>query len=111
MFTDNYLSCTNDGVFTTVQKQILDELNNNRYVICDAPKHITWALGAIPKPEKGKVRLNHDYSCPVGRSVNEFACNTKFASQSLQDGLDLIVPSAWFAKLDLAFWVLEVRAR
>ena len=102
VYMENYKSCTNRETFDIVERQIREEIDNNRYVVCEAPKRITSALGAIPKPEKGRVRLIHDCSRPAGSGVNDFAENVKFSYQSLQDGLDLVVPGAWMAKLDLA---------
>ncbi|MCP4931294.1 MAG: hypothetical protein GY912_04885 [Candidatus Marinimicrobia bacterium] len=55
-----------------VQNQILEEIENGRYLLVNTPPNIVSALGAIPK-KNGDVRLIHDCSHPVGNAVNEFA--------------------------------------
>lgn len=109
VFVDNYRSSTGPLVRETVENQIWEELRNGRYRICDAPKAVTSALGAIPKPLSEKVRIIHDCSRPIGFSVNDRAVNKPFSYQSLQDALSSVHQGAWMAKLDLASAYRSVR--
>lgn len=109
VFVGNYKSSTAPRVRDVVESQICEELRNDRYRICNAPKTVTSALGAIPKPQSDKVRIIHDCSRPFGHSVNDRADNRPFSYQSLQDALANVHQGDWMAKLDLASAYRSVR--
>lgn len=96
---ENYSSATGDNK-VIVEKQILVELNNNRYVFVQSQPKITSALGAIKK-SSGGIRLIHDASRPEGLSLNDMWRKEPFSYTSLQDGVDLIKQGSYLAKVDL----------
>ena len=100
--TENYKSATGPQYKAAVEKQITEEILNNRYIISKDKPTIVSALGAIPKKDGSKVRLIHDCSRPLSKSVNDYAEYQPFTYQSLQDAIDLIEPHYYLAKLDLA---------
>ena len=55
-----------------VKQQVLSEIGEGNYVICDNKPDLLSPLGAVPKPT-GDIRLIHDCSCPVGNSLNDNA--------------------------------------
>jgi len=91
-----------------VENQILEEIENGRYVLVGKPPEIVSALGAIPK-KNGKVRLIHDCSRPAGNAVNDFAIKNKFKYQTLQEAMEMISPGDFLAKVDLQSAYRSVR--
>lgn len=73
VYVDNYQSAMDRTSRDLVEKQILEEIANGRYIVCREPRKIVSALGAIPKPEPGKIRLIHNCSRPLGSAVNDYA--------------------------------------
>ena len=67
---ENYKSTLENRV--AVEKQLMSELEEGRYVIVDTPVTIASSLGAIPKDD-GLVRLMHDCSRPDGHGLNDYA--------------------------------------
>jgi len=53
---------------SAVEAQILEEIENGRYIFSKTQPRIVSALGAIPK-KNGGVRLIHDCSKPSGMAV------------------------------------------
>lgn len=98
----NYKSATNPYNKPLVEKQINNELANNRFKKVNYKPKIISALGAVPKAQPNSVRLILDCSRPAGSAVNDFATNDKFQYQSLQDAIDNIKPNYYLAKIDLA---------
>ena len=105
----NYRSATNPGVRDKVERQIVEEILNNRYEIVFRKPSIISAIGAIPKKNSTKVRIIHDCSRPVGKALNDLAIHNPFHYQSLQDAVDIITPGAYMAKVDLAMAYRSVR--
>ena len=58
------------------------------------------ALGAIPKTET-TVRVIHDHSRPMGRSLNEALSQSNFSFQSVDDAIRLMSPGCYMAKVDI----------
>lgn len=98
----NYKSATDEKRHTLVEKQIMEELSNGRYVMAPSKPRIISALGAVDKPSKNKIRLIHDCSRPEGSALNDLAVNWKFSYQSIQDAISIITPSCYLAKIDLS---------
>ena len=98
----NYRSATCKEHFDLVEEQILTEINNGRYEVCERAPHLVSALGAIPKPGKNKIRLIHDCSRPEGRALNDFASSESYSYQTLHDAVSLIQPGDYVAKIDLS---------
>ena len=99
---DNYKSATDPQWRGAVERQIIREISNGRYVPASTTPTIVSALGAIPKPNNLDVRIIHDCSRPPGNAVNDLACKDQFSYQTIEDVVDLIKPSYYLAKLDLA---------
>lgn len=107
VFMNNYKSATVDHA-RACEQQILEELNNGRYVISPTPPMLVSALGAIPK-KNGKVRLIHDASRPDEFSLNGFCDKEYLRYQSIQDAVEMITPGAWLAKVDLSMAYRSVK--
>lgn len=98
---DNYWSATNPDNRSTVEKQILTELEEGRYVRVSAKPTIVSGLGAIPKPSGG-IRLIHDGSRPTGSALNDYALlDQHLRFQSLEDAVDFLSSGSYLAKIDL----------
>ena len=67
---DNYKSAI--SAHQQVEQQILQEIQEGRYLVVEQKPQVVSALGAIPKPD-GNIRLIHDCSRPAGQSINDFA--------------------------------------
>ena len=67
---DNYSSALSNR--DLVEKQILEEIAEGRYVVTETKPTVVSALGAVPK-SNGGIRLIHDCSQPAGRAVNDYA--------------------------------------
>ena len=52
-----------------VEAQIKEEISNGRYIVTRDKPLVISALGAIPKPDSGDLRLIHDCSRPEGLGV------------------------------------------
>ena len=91
-----------------VENQILEEIENGRYILQENPPNIVSALGAIPK-KNGKVRLIHDCSRPAGSAVNDYAIKNKFKYQTLNDAMEMVEPGDFLAKVDLQSAYRSVR--
>ena len=65
------------------------------------PKKIISPMAAIPKPD-GDVRLIHDYSRPVGETVNDY-CSTNWQQKfaRVDDAAAVMTKGCFFAKVDL----------
>jgi len=99
---DNYKSATNKHACQKVEKQILTEIQEGRYVVSSSKPTIVSALGAIPKAESDDLRLIHDCSQPSGLAVNDYASlDEKTKYQSVQDAVDILKPNSYLAKVDL----------
>ena len=84
-----------------VQKQILEEIEENRYQIVNEKPALISALGAIEKGE-GKIRLIHDCSRPPSHALNDYVTEReRFSYQTLKDAGDLINPGSYLCKIDL----------
>ena len=63
-------------VFSTNEKRlatervILTEVNKNNYVVSAIKPNIVSALGAVPKTDSNDIRLIHNASRPLNRSLN-----------------------------------------
>lgn len=98
--TDNYHSATSPTACVKVEKQINTELEEGNYSITHTRPLITSALGAIPKNDSG-IRLIHDASRPVGRSLNDLASREECKFQTFNDAVSLLRKNSYCAKVDL----------
>ena len=86
-----------------VKQQVLSEISEGSYVICDSKPDLISPLGAIPKPAGG-VRLIHDCSRPAGNSLNDFAVlESSQTFQNIDDATSLVQQDYYMAKVDLKF--------
>ena len=96
---DNYRSATNDH--QAVEKQILNELAEGRYMILDHKPPLISALGAITKPD-GSIRIIHDCSRPDGSSLNSYVEEMHTVSyESVKSAVNLMTKNCYLAKVDL----------
>lgn len=58
------------------------------------------ALGAVPKTAS-TVRVIHDHSRPMGRSLNSHLTQSNFSFQSVDDAVRLMSPTCFMAKVDI----------
>ena len=88
-------------LYDKATSQVIQEIKNGHYVVCDKPPQIVSPMAAIPKPD-GDVRLIHDCSRLIGEAVNDY-CSTdwqqKFAR--VDDAAAEMTEGCYFAKVDL----------
>ncbi len=101
VFCRNYKSATDPIISKDVEKQILEEIDNNRYIICNSPAKINSSLGALRK-SSGGVRILHDCSRPHGASLNSYATTHKFKYQTVDRAMELLPRGGYMAKVDLS---------
>ena len=84
-----------------VEKQIMTEVQEGRYVVSVLKPPIVSALGAVPKSDGG-IRVIMDCSRPIGGGLNDYAHeDVKVRFQSLKDATSLLTRGAFMAKVDL----------
>ena len=81
------------------EKQILTEIELDRYIVSETIPHVVSSIGAIPKSD-GSVRLIHDLSRPHG-GVNILTDDTSVRFPTLEDAIKMIKPGSFLAKVDL----------
>ena len=87
--------------YELVQQQILSEIEEGNYVVCDHKPELISPLGAIAKP-KGGIRLIHDCSRPMGNSLNDYATLESYLKfQTIDDATSMVQPRYFMAKVDL----------
>ena len=87
--------------YELVKQQVLSEISEGNYVICDSQPDLISPLGAIPKPAGG-VRLIHDCSRPAGNCLNDFAVlESSQTFQNIDDATSLVQQDYYMAKVDL----------
>ena len=101
VFCKNYKSATEPDIVSEVEAQILKEIDNEHYIICDKPSRIVSSLGAIRK-SSGGVRLIHDCSRPDGSSVNSYATTNAFKYETVDKAMELLPVGGYMAKIDLS---------
>ena len=102
VYVPNYKSATSHEHFEKVQAQIIQEIENGRYIITDDKPRMISAIGALPKKDPNKIRIIHDCSRPTGSSLNSYATPDHFSYQNIQDATDYIRPGSFMAKVDLS---------
>lgn len=96
---DNYASTSQNK--EAVEKQILTEISEGRYVKTPHKPQLISALGAIPKPDGG-IRLIHDCSQPQGKALNDYVQEKwDIKYQTVKSALPHIKPGYYMAKVDL----------
>ena len=84
-----------------VENQICEEVLKGRYILCSQKPVIVSALGAILK-SNNSVRLIHDCSRPMSKSVNDYVSQVdKMSYKSVSDACSLINPGYYMCKVDL----------
>jgi hypothetical protein len=58
--------------YLAIKQQVLHEISEGNYIVCDSKPNVISPLGAIPK-STGGIRLIHDCSRPSGNSLNDYA--------------------------------------
>ena len=87
--------------YLAIKQQVLQEISEGNYIVCDTTPNFISPLGAIPK-STGVIRLIHDCSRPSGKSLNDYA-NLEFSQrfQIIGDATSLLQPGYYMAKVDL----------
>ena len=83
--------------YLAIKQQVLHEISEGNYIVCDSKPNFISPLGAIPK-STGGIRLIHDCS----RSLNDYA-TLEFSQrfQTIDDATSLLQPGYYMAKIDL----------
>ena len=91
----------NSPLYDKATSQVIKEIENGHYVVCDAPPKIVSPMAVIPKPDMD-VRLIHDCSRPVGEAVNDY-CSADWQQtfSCVDDAAALMSEGCFFAKVDL----------
>lgn len=91
----------NSPLYDKATAQVIKEIENGHYVVCDKPPQIVSPMAAIPKPD-GDVRLIHDCSRPVGEAVNDY-CSVDWQQKfsRVDDAAAIMTEGCYFAKVDL----------
>lgn len=98
----NHPSATAASTRDAVEAQIITEINNGRYILCEKPPNIISALAAIPKPDSKDVRLIHDASRPHGCSINDHARGESYTCSTIQTAADMLGKGDFMGKIDLS---------
>ena len=100
---DNYTSVISGDAREFVQRQIQEELEQNKYLKVDIQPHCVHALGAIPKND-GSYRIITDCKRPLGSSINNYMSETfaTFSYKRIDDVVALLSPGAFMATVDIA---------
>jgi hypothetical protein len=97
--TENYASCALQRA--KVELQIQEEVVNGRYVKVKMKPKMVSPLGALPKAD-GRIRLIHDASVPLERSVNDwYDMKQKIKYDSVEKFCQQIGRGWYMAKVDL----------
>ena len=98
---NNYKSVTDVNVKLKVERQILEEIDLGRYVVCHEKPLIVSALGAVPKAGSDSLRLIHDCSRPAGLGINAYAEPDAVKFNTVDNACSYINRGFYMAKLDL----------
>ena len=102
MQADNHPSATRGNAnYEAVKQQVLSELQDGNYVLCDSPPSLVSRLGAVPKKDGG-IRLIQDYSRTIGKSLNDYASiemSHKF--QTIDAATSSVQAGYYVSKVDL----------
>ena len=92
---EDYRSATCVENKDAVEKQILTEIQEGRYVVVQAKPTIISALGAVLK-KAGGVRIIHDASRPEGQSLNSFASiENKLTFETIANA-EMMIQPGWY---------------
>ena len=100
--TPNNRSAQPDApLYEQATKQVLKEIEQGNYVVCQEKPKVISPFSAIPKPDGG-VRLIHNGSQPPGASMNDYATlDMHHLFQTIDDAAKLMAPEWFLAKVDL----------
>ena len=97
-FCNNYKSTIVDNQ-SKVSDIIIKEVQQGNYVECAKCPQIVSGLGAVPKAEKGKIRLIHDMR---KSGLNEVVQDTSVHYSTVEDATKVMNPNAFLCKVDLS---------
>lgn len=99
----NYSSVLQGEAFDCVNKIVLDELEQGKYVIPNEKPYCIHSLGAVPKKGTNKWRPITDCKRPLGNSINSFMDSTyrEFCYTNVDRIIDMIQPGDYMASVDI----------
>ena len=100
---DNYPSVLKGEAFDFVNRLILEELDQGKFVIEEGVPHCVHAIGAVPKGD-GTFRPITDCKRPLGSSINNYMSEVvaPFSYKSLDDVVSLLTPGDFMATVDIS---------
>ena len=84
-----------------VDKALRKEIELGRYQTVSEKPHIVSPLGAVPKDNGQDIRLIHDCSQPIDKSVNDYATINKHSFVSVDTAVSMVSRGTYMAKVDL----------
>ena len=99
----NYSSVLKGEANAFINKLIMSELDECKYVIANKVPHCIHALGAVPKKDGG-YRPITDCRQPLGNSINNHMDTTfqSFKYKSVDDVCNLMFPGCYLASIDIS---------
>lgn len=84
-----------------VEKELIKQLGAGHYVFTNSKPKIVSPLGAILKEDGKSVRLIHDGSLPIGKSMNDYSGSESVKYETLDLACEMAKPGWYMAKVDL----------
>ena len=98
---NNHKSACEPSVRSEVENLIHQEISFGNYVVTTKKPMIVSALGTVKKSDGG-LRLIHDCSLPVGKSLNSYAPSLeKYSYESVDTAVSMIQEGFYLAKVDI----------
>ena len=100
---DNYSSVCSGPAFDYINKVIMQEIIDGKYVRADFVPKCVHALGAVPKSD-GTFRPITDCRRPIGVSINNYMSTTceEFSYASVDQVASNMAPGCFMASVDIA---------
>lgn len=99
----NYSSALQGEAYKAIDKLILKEIEEGKYILSETKPHNVHAMGAVPKADLS-YRPITDCKRPLFSSVNNYMNTTHqaFSFSTVDDVSDMIVPQCYMATVDIS---------
>lgn len=99
----NYSSALQGEAYKAIDKLILKEIEDGKYILSETKPHNVHAMGAVPKADLS-YRPITDCKRPLFSSVNNYMNTTHqaFSFSTVDDVSDMIVPQCYMATVDIS---------